>query len=146
MAGRAEFAACRSCPSRKNDPIKRLLDGRTTAIPHEIEKQYDNVRVFHSAKKHGEGLRLFARLQHCTGDLVIVQTPTGIRPASIEADSANREGRADVVVVRGSWRKPPRAVLRPLGREQSADDDVELVQELNLTDMENVPTSLPAGK
>jgi len=72
----------------------------TPAILTQIEKQYDNVRVFHQPKNMGKGAALREGFKHCTGDLVIVQD------ADWEYDPAEYpkliqpivEGRADVVI------------------------------------------------
>ncbi|VTU00097.1 Glycosyl transferase family 2 OS=Isosphaera pallida (strain ATCC 43644 / DSM 9630 / IS1B) GN=Isop_3447 PE=4 SV=1: Glycos_transf_2 [Gemmataceae bacterium] len=72
----------------------------TPAILAQIEKQYDNVRVFHQPKNMGKGAALREGFKHCTGDLVIVQD------ADWEYDPAEYpkliqpilDGRADVVV------------------------------------------------
>ncbi|MFO0823695.1 MAG: glycosyltransferase family 2 protein [Gemmataceae bacterium] len=72
----------------------------TPAILNQIEKQYDNVRVFHQPKNMGKGAALREGFKHCTGDLVIVQD------ADWEYDPAEYpkliqpivEGRADVVI------------------------------------------------
>ncbi|HEY1187133.1 MAG TPA: glycosyltransferase family 2 protein [Gemmata sp.] len=45
----------------------------TPAILAQLEKQYDNVRVFHQPKNMGKGAALREGFKHCTGDLVIVQ-------------------------------------------------------------------------
>jgi glycosyltransferase involved in cell wall biosynthesis len=72
----------------------------TPAILAQLEKQYDNVRVFHQPKNMGKGAALREGFKHCTGDLVIVQD------ADWEYDPAEfpkliqpiLEGRADVVI------------------------------------------------
>jgi glycosyltransferase involved in cell wall biosynthesis len=72
----------------------------TPAILNQIEKQYENVRVFHQPKNMGKGAALREGFKHCTGDLVIVQD------ADWEYDPAEYpkliqpivEGRADVVI------------------------------------------------
>lgn len=72
----------------------------TAAILAELEKQYDNVRVFHQPKNMGKGAALREGFKHCTGELVIVQD------ADWEYDPAEYpkliqpilDGRADVVV------------------------------------------------
>jgi glycosyltransferase involved in cell wall biosynthesis len=45
----------------------------TPAILAQLEKQYDNVRVFHQPKNMGKGAALREGFKHCTGDVVIVQ-------------------------------------------------------------------------
>jgi len=72
----------------------------TPAILAQLEKQYDNVRVFHQPKNMGKGAALREGFRHCTGDLVIVQD------ADWEYDPAEfpkliqpiLDGRADVVI------------------------------------------------
>jgi len=72
----------------------------TPAILAQLEKQYDNVRVFHQPKNMGKGAALREGFKHCTGDVVIVQD------ADWEYDPAEfpkliqpiLEGRADVVI------------------------------------------------
>jgi glycosyltransferase involved in cell wall biosynthesis len=72
----------------------------TPAILAQIEKQYQNVRVFHQPKNMGKGAALREGFKHCTGDLVIVQD------ADWEYDPAEYpkliqpilEDRADVVI------------------------------------------------
>jgi glycosyltransferase involved in cell wall biosynthesis len=72
----------------------------TPAILAQLEKTYDNVRVFHQPKNMGKGAALREGFKHCTGDLVIVQD------ADWEYDPAEfpkliqpiLDGRADVVI------------------------------------------------
>lgn len=72
----------------------------TPAILAQLEKQYDNVRVFHQPKNMGKGAALREGFKHCTGDVVIVQD------ADWEYDPAEfpkliqpiLDGRADVVI------------------------------------------------
>ena len=72
----------------------------TPAILAKLEKQYDNVRVFHQPKNMGKGAALREGFKHCSGDVVIVQD------ADWEYDPAEYpklvqpilDGRADVVV------------------------------------------------
>jgi glycosyltransferase involved in cell wall biosynthesis len=72
----------------------------TPAILEQIERQYDNVRVFHQPRNMGKGAALREGFKHCTGELVIVQD------ADWEYDPAEYpkliqpivEGRADVVI------------------------------------------------
>jgi glycosyltransferase involved in cell wall biosynthesis len=72
----------------------------TPAILAQLEKTYDNVRVFHQPRNMGKGAALREGFKHCTGDLVIVQD------ADWEYDPAEFpkliqpiiEGRADVVI------------------------------------------------
>jgi glycosyltransferase involved in cell wall biosynthesis len=71
----------------------------TPAILHQLEQQYDNVRVFHQPKNMGKGAALREGFRHCTGDAVVVQD------ADWEYDPAEYpkliqpivDGRADVV-------------------------------------------------
>jgi glycosyltransferase involved in cell wall biosynthesis len=77
----------------------RSTDG-TPAILTQLEKTYDNIRVFHQPKNMGKGAALREGFKHCTGDLVIVQD------ADWEYDPAEfpkliqpiLDGRADVVI------------------------------------------------
>jgi glycosyltransferase involved in cell wall biosynthesis len=72
----------------------------TPDILKQLEKTYDNVRVFHQPHNMGKGAALREGFKHCTGDLVIVQDadweydpneyPKLIQPII--------EGRADVVI------------------------------------------------
>ncbi len=72
----------------------------TPAILTQLEKQYDNVRVFHQPKNMGKGAALREGFKHCTGDVVVVQD------ADWEYDPAEYpkliqpilDGRADVVI------------------------------------------------
>lgn len=72
----------------------------TPAILAQLEKQYDNVRVFHQPKNMGKGAALREGFKHCTGDVVVVQD------ADWEYDPAEYpklvqpilDGRADVVI------------------------------------------------
>lgn len=72
----------------------------TPAILTQLEKQYDNVRVFHQPRNMGKGAALREGFKHCTGDLVVVQD------ADWEYDPAEYprliqpilDGRADVVI------------------------------------------------
>ena len=71
----------------------------TPAILNQLEKQYDNLRVYHQPKNMGKGAALREGFKHCTGDVVIVQD------ADWEYDPAEYprliqpilDGRADVV-------------------------------------------------
>ena len=45
----------------------------TPAILQQLEKQFDNVRVFHQPVNMGKGAALREGFKHCTGDVVIVQ-------------------------------------------------------------------------
>jgi glycosyltransferase involved in cell wall biosynthesis len=71
----------------------------TPGILAQLEKQYDNVRVFHQPVNRGKGAALREGFRHCTGDVVIVQD------ADWEYDPAEYpkliqpilDGRADVV-------------------------------------------------
>lgn len=71
----------------------------TPAILAQLEKQYDNVRVFNQPVNRGKGAALREGFKHCTGDVVVVQD------ADWEYDPAEYpkliqpilDGRADVV-------------------------------------------------
>ncbi|MEW6213352.1 MAG: glycosyltransferase family 2 protein [Acidobacteriota bacterium] len=71
----------------------------TRELLAEMEKQYDNLRVFLQPKNRGKGAALRAGFQHSTGDYVLVQD------ADLEYDPADYpvllkplvEGKADVV-------------------------------------------------
>jgi glycosyltransferase involved in cell wall biosynthesis len=72
----------------------------TPAILAQLEKQYDNVRVFHQPKNMGKGAALREGFKHCTGDVVIVQDADweydpGEFPKLIQPIL---DGRADVVI------------------------------------------------
>ena len=72
----------------------------TPAVLKQLERDYDNLRVFHQPKNTGKGAALREGFKHCTGDLVIVQD------ADWEYDPAEYpkliqpivDGRADVVI------------------------------------------------
>jgi glycosyltransferase involved in cell wall biosynthesis len=72
----------------------------TPAILTQLEKQYDNVRVFNQPKNMGKGAALREGFKHCTGDVVVVQD------ADWEYDPSEfpkliqpiLDGRADVVI------------------------------------------------
>ena len=76
----------------------KSTDG-TPAILDQLQRQYDNVRVFHQPVNMGKGAALREGFKHCTGDVVVVQD------ADWEYDPAEYpklvqpilEGRADVV-------------------------------------------------
>lgn len=71
----------------------------TPAVLTELEKTYDNVRVFHQEKNAGKGAALREGFKHCLGTVVVVQD------ADWEYDPAEYprliqpivDGRADVV-------------------------------------------------
>ena len=71
----------------------------TRTVLDELEKQYDNIRVFHQPKNRGKGAALRVGFQHATGDFVIIQD------ADLEYDPVEYpvllkplvEGQADVV-------------------------------------------------
>jgi glycosyltransferase involved in cell wall biosynthesis len=72
----------------------------TPAILTQLEKTYDNIRVFKQPQNMGKGAALREGFKHCTGDLVVVQD------ADWEYDPAELpkliqpilDGRADVVI------------------------------------------------
>lgn len=72
----------------------------TPAILAQLEKQYDNVRVFHQPKNMGKGAALREGFKHCTGDLVIVQDADWeYNPAEYpKLIQPILDGKADVVV------------------------------------------------
>jgi glycosyltransferase involved in cell wall biosynthesis len=72
----------------------------TAAILAELEKQYDNVRVFHQPKNMGKGAALREGFKHCTGDLVIVQDADWeYNPAEYpKLIQPILDGKADVVI------------------------------------------------
>ncbi len=102
----------------------------TAAILAQLEKQYDNVRVFHQPKNMGKGAALREGFKHCTGDLVIVQD------ADWEYDPAEYpkliqpilDGQADVVIGSRFIGESHRVLYfwHSVG-EQGADDAVEHV-------------------
>jgi glycosyltransferase involved in cell wall biosynthesis len=71
----------------------------TRAVLAELEKQHDNLRVFHQPKNQGKGAALREGFKHVTGDFVIIQD------ADLEYDPTEYpvllkpliEGQADVV-------------------------------------------------
>jgi glycosyltransferase involved in cell wall biosynthesis len=111
----------------------------TPAILDRLERQYDNLRVFHQPKNMGKGAALREGFKHCTGDVVIVQD------ADWEYDPAEFskliqpivDGRADVVFgsrftgdcqrVLYFWHSVANRVLTTLSN---------MFTNLNLTDME----------
>ena len=140
MARANSSAACRPSPIPKEIILVNdcSTDG-TPAILAQLEKQYDNVRVFHQPKNKGKGAALREGFKHCTGDVVIVQD------ADLEYDPAEYpkliqpilEGRADVVFgsrfigeshrVLYFWHSVANKVLTMLSN---------MFTNLNLTDME----------
>jgi glycosyltransferase involved in cell wall biosynthesis len=72
----------------------------TAAILAQLEKQYDNVRVFNQPKNMGKGAALREGFKHCTGDVVIVQDADWeYNPAEYpKLIQPILEGRADVVI------------------------------------------------
>ena len=71
----------------------------TPSVLAALEKEHDNVRVFHQPKNAGKGAALREGFKHCTGDVIVVQD------ADWEYDPAEYprliqpivDGRADVV-------------------------------------------------